>query len=72
MGLRMGLAHGLAHRIGLIYKGSIGIQQVDVTYAERPPRIQATGLLGMALPVLLFFPSQRVSRRGVGITGVDV
>jgi multiple sugar transport system permease protein len=50
---------------------SVGIQQFNFAYAQQPHLIQATALLGMALPVLLFFLSQRFFMRGVVITGVD-
>lgn len=50
---------------------SVGIQQFNFIYSQQPHLIQATALLGMILPVLLFFFSQRFFMRGVVITGVD-
>jgi multiple sugar transport system permease protein len=50
---------------------SIGIQQFNFAYSQQPHLIQATALLGMALPVLLFFLAQRFFMRGIVITGVD-
>jgi len=50
---------------------SVAIQQFNFIYSQQPHLIQATALLGMALPVLLFFLSQRFFMRGVVITGVD-
>lgn len=50
---------------------SVGIQQFNFIYSQQPHLIQATALLGMILPVALFFVSQRFFMRGVVITGVD-
>ncbi|HZJ08983.1 MAG TPA: carbohydrate ABC transporter permease [Trueperaceae bacterium] len=50
---------------------SVGIQQFNFIYSQQPHLIQATALLGMILPVALFFFSQRFFMRGVVITGVD-
>ncbi len=50
---------------------SVGIQQFNFVYSRQPHLIQATALLGMLLPVLLFFFGQRFFMRGVVITGVD-
>lgn len=50
---------------------AVGIQQFNFRYAQQPHLIQATALLGMALPVLLFFVAQRFFMRGVVITGVE-
>ena len=50
---------------------SVGIQQFNFIYSQQPHLIQATALLGMILPVLLVFFSQRFFMRGVVITGVD-
>jgi multiple sugar transport system permease protein len=50
---------------------SVGIQQFNFTYAQQPHLIQATALLGMAIPVLLFFLAQRFFMRGIVVTGVD-
>jgi multiple sugar transport system permease protein len=50
---------------------AVGIQQFNFVYGAQPHLIQATALLGLAIPVLLFFLGQRVFMRGVVITGVD-
>jgi multiple sugar transport system permease protein len=50
---------------------SVGIQQFNFIYNERPEFIQATSLMALVLPVLLFIFSQRYFMRGVVITGVD-
>lgn len=50
---------------------SVGIQQFNFVYSRQPHLIQATALLGLLLPVMLFFFSQRFFMRGVVVTGVD-
>lgn len=50
---------------------SVGIQVFNFQYSQQPHLIQATALLGMILPVLLFFFTQRFFMQGVVITGVD-
>lgn len=50
---------------------AVGIQQFNFRYSQQPQLIQATALLGMLIPVLLFFVAQRFFMQGVVITGVD-
>jgi multiple sugar transport system permease protein len=50
---------------------SVGIQVFNFRYGQEPHLVQATALMGLALPVLIFFFAQRVFMRGVVITGVD-
>jgi len=50
---------------------AVGIQQFNFQFGREPQLIQATALLGMLLPVMLFFMAQRFFMRGVVITGVD-
>ena len=50
---------------------SIGIQQYNALYASQPTLIQASALLTMAVPVLVFFLAQRAFMRTVVITGVE-
>lgn len=50
---------------------SVGIQQFNFIYNERPEFIQATSLMALILPLLMFMFSQRYFMRGVVITGVD-
>jgi len=50
---------------------AVGIQQFNFIYGQQPQLIQATALLGMVIPVLLFFVAQRFFMQGVVITGVD-
>ena len=50
---------------------SIGIQQYNALYASQPTLIQASAMLAMAVPVVVFFLAQRAFMRGVVITGVE-
>jgi multiple sugar transport system permease protein len=50
---------------------SVGIQQFNFIYDQQPHLIQATALLGMIIPIVLFFLAQRFFMQGVVITGVD-
>lgn len=50
---------------------SVGIQQFNFRYDQQPHLIQSTALLGMIVPVFLFFLAQRFFMRGVVVTGVD-
>ena len=50
---------------------SIGIQQYNALYASQPTLIQASAVLAMVGPVVIFFLAQRAFMRGVVVTGVD-
>jgi multiple sugar transport system permease protein len=50
---------------------SVGIQIFNFQFGPRPELVQATSLMAMLLPVLIFFLAQRVFMRGVVITGVE-
>jgi multiple sugar transport system permease protein len=50
---------------------SIGIQQYNALYASQPTLIQASALLTMVVPVVVFLLAQRAFMRGVVITGVE-
>ncbi len=50
---------------------SVGIQVFNFQYGSRPHLIQATALMGLTLPVVVFFLSQRFFMRGVVVTGVE-
>lgn len=50
---------------------AVAIQQFNQRFGQEPHLIQTTALLGMILPVLLFFLAQRFFMQGVVITGVD-
>jgi multiple sugar transport system permease protein len=50
---------------------SVGVQIFAFQYGPRPELIQATSLMAMVLPLLIFFLAQRAFMRGVVITGVE-
>ena len=50
---------------------SVGIQQYNALYASQPTLIQASALMTMVVPVVIFFLAQRSFMRGVVITGVE-
>ncbi len=50
---------------------SIAIQQYNALYATQPTLIQASALMTMAIPIVVFLLAQRAFMRGVVITGVD-
>lgn len=50
---------------------SVGIQQFNDVYAREPAMLQATSIMALIPPVILFLLSQRVFMRGVVVTGVD-
>ncbi len=50
---------------------SVGMQAFNAAYASRPELVQATTVMAMALPLLIFLIAQRVFMQGVVVTGVD-
>jgi multiple sugar transport system permease protein len=50
---------------------SIGIQLYNALFFAEPHMVQATALLGLLLPVALFFVAQRYFMRGIVFTGVE-
>ena len=50
---------------------SIGIQQYNALYASQPTLIQASAVLAMIVPVVIFFLAQRAFMQGVVVTGLD-
>lgn len=50
---------------------SIGIQQYNALYSSQPTLIQASALMTMAVPVVVFLLAQRAFMRGVVVTGVE-
>lgn len=50
---------------------SVGVQIFNYQYGQRPELVQATSLMAMVLPLVLFFFAQRFFMRGVVLTGVD-
>jgi multiple sugar transport system permease protein len=50
---------------------AIGIQRFNQQFSARPHMVQASALLGLLLPLILFFLAQRVFMRGIVFTGVE-
>ncbi len=50
---------------------SVGLQQFNDVYSREPAMLQATSIMALVPPVVLFLLSQRVFMRGVVVTGVD-
>lgn len=50
---------------------SIGIQIFNARFFAQPHMVQATSLLGLALPVIIFFLTQRIFMQGIVFTGVE-
>jgi multiple sugar transport system permease protein len=50
---------------------SIGIQQYNALYSSQPTLIQASALMTMTVPVVVFLLAQRAFMRGVVVTGVE-
>lgn len=50
---------------------SVAVQRFNFQYGPQPQLIQATSLMAMVLPVLIFIFAQKVFMRGVVITGVE-
>jgi multiple sugar transport system permease protein len=49
---------------------SVGMQVFNALYGTEPQLIQATALLGMIVPVVIFFAAQKVFLQGVTLAGV--
>lgn len=54
-----------------LYPISVGVQAFNTRYGSQPQLIQATSLIAMILPLVLFFFAQRFFMRGIVITGVE-
>jgi multiple sugar transport system permease protein len=50
---------------------SVGVQIFNARFGSRPDLIQATSLMALVLPIIIFFLAQRFFMRGVVITGVE-
>ncbi len=50
---------------------SVGMQVFNALYAQQPHLIQATALLGMVLPLIIFFAAQRIFLQGASLAGVN-
>ncbi len=65
--------------LALVYVGgspdlwplTLGIQQFAALYVTRVPLVQASAILTIVVPVVIFFLAQRAFLRGVVVTGVD-
>ena len=49
----------------------MGVQVFNFVYGPHPELVQATSLMAMVLPLLIFLFAQRFFIRGVVITGVE-
>jgi multiple sugar transport system permease protein len=54
-----------------LYPISLGIQVFNQIYAQQPNLVQATMMMAVAVPLLIFFGAQRFFMQGVVVTGVD-
>lgn len=50
---------------------SVGVQVFNFQYGPRQELVQATSMMALILPVIIFFLAQRVFMRGIVVTGVD-
>ncbi len=50
---------------------ALGIQSYNAIHSAQPHMVQASSLLGLLLPVLLFFLAQRFFMQGIIFTGVE-
>jgi multiple sugar transport system permease protein len=50
---------------------SVAVQVFNFQYGPHPELVQATSLMAMVLPIIIFFAAQRLFMRGVVITGVE-
>jgi multiple sugar transport system permease protein len=50
---------------------SVGLQVFNAIYGARPELLQATAVMAMALPLVIFLLAQRFFMQGVVITGVE-
>ena len=50
---------------------SVGVQVFNFQYGPRPELVQATSMMALVLPLIIFFLAQKVFMRGVVITGVE-
>lgn len=50
---------------------SVGIQKFNALYATQPQLVQATSLMTLIVPIILFIFAQRIFMRGIVLTGVD-
>jgi multiple sugar transport system permease protein len=50
---------------------SVAIQRYNAVYVSQPTLIQASALMTMVVPIVVFFLAQRAFMRGVVVTGVE-
>ena len=50
---------------------AVGIAQFNALFSQKPALIEASAVMALAIPVLIFFFAQRAFMRGVVITGVE-
>jgi multiple sugar transport system permease protein len=50
---------------------ALGIQSYNALHSAQPHMVQATSLLGLFVPVTIFFLAQRFFMRGIVFTGVE-
>ncbi len=50
---------------------SVGVQRFNFQYGPHPQLVQATSLMAMVLPLIIFILAQRFFMRGIVITGVE-
>lgn len=50
---------------------AVGIAQFNALFSQKPALIEASAVMGLVIPVLIFFFAQRVFMRGIVITGVE-
>jgi len=50
---------------------SVGVEIFNFQYGPQPELVQATSLMAMVLPLVIFFFAQRAFMRGIVITGVE-
>jgi multiple sugar transport system permease protein len=50
---------------------SVGVQVFNFAYGAQPQLVQATSIMTMVLPLVIFFFAQKIFMRGVVITGVE-
>lgn len=50
---------------------SVGVQVFNFQYGPRPELVQATSMMALVLPLIIFFLAQRVFMRGIVVTGVE-
>jgi multiple sugar transport system permease protein len=50
---------------------SVGVQLFNSIYSQQPQLVQMTSLMGLLIPVTLFFLARRIMMREVVLSGVD-